>query len=96
MTPEVVDSYGPSSYPYVLDALSSSRPASRESKATTTSACFFGVPNANQNDDLMVRPFIVVPNWGGGGELLILRHGVQQTVCYVYEETKREPIHYLV
>jgi len=72
MTPEVVDSYGPLSYPYVLSSLSSyRRPPSTESKATTTSACFFEVPHANQNDDLM------------------------QTVCYVYEETKRAPIHYL-
>jgi len=63
MTHEAVDSYGPLSYPYVLAALSSSRPASTESKATTASACFFEVPHANQNDDLMVRPsFIVVPN----------------------------------
>ena len=69
MTHEAVDSYGPSSYPYVLRSLSSSRPASTESKATTASACFFEVPHANQNDDLMVRlplpfspPFIVVPN----------------------------------
>ncbi|KAF9651424.1 hypothetical protein BDM02DRAFT_3126956 [Thelephora ganbajun] len=83
MTPEVVDSYGRSSYPYVLDSLSS-RPASTESKATTTGACFFEVPHANQNDDLMVRPFIVAPN------------GVAaQTVCYIYEETKCAPVHYL-
>jgi len=71
MTPEVADAYGPSSYPYALGSLSSSRPASTESKATTTSACFFDVPNADQNDDLM------------------------QTVCYVYEETKCAPIHYM-
>jgi len=54
MTHEAVDTYGPSSYPYVLGSLSSYRPPSTESKATTTSACFFEVPNANQNDDLMV------------------------------------------
>lgn len=71
MTPEVVDTYGPTSYPYVLGSLSSSRPASTESKATTNSACFFEVPHANQNNDLM------------------------QTVCYIYEETKCAPIHYL-
>lgn len=64
MTPEVVDARGPVSYPYVLGSLPGSRPASRESKATTTSACFFEVPHANQNDDLMVRPppFIVLLN----------------------------------
>lgn len=62
MTPEVVRSYGPSPHPYALGSLPSSRPASTESKASTTSACFFEVPNANQNDDLMVRPFIVLPN----------------------------------
>jgi len=71
MTPEVVDAYGRTFYPYVLGSLSSSRPASTESKATNTSACFFEVPHANKNDDLM------------------------QTVCYVYEETKCAPIHYL-
>jgi len=71
MTLEVVDHYGPLSYPYVLGSLSSSRPASTESKATTNSACFFEVPHVNQNDDLM------------------------QTVCYIYEETKCAPIHYL-
>ena len=74
MTPEAVHSYGPSSYPYALGSLSSSRPASTESKATTTSACFFEVPNANQNDDLMVRPFIVVPN--AAADVLILCHRV--------------------
>lgn len=68
MTPEVVDAYGPSSYPYVSGSLSSSRPASTESKATTTSACFFEVPHANQNDDLMVRRFSLRSLiWSGGG-----------------------------
>jgi hypothetical protein len=70
MAPEVVDSYGPSSYPYALGSLSSSRPASTESKATTTGACFFEVPHANQNNDLMVRLFIVVPN-GAAANVLI-------------------------
>jgi len=59
MASEVADSYGPSPDPYALGSLSSSRPASTESKATNTSACFFEVPHANQNDDLMVRPFII-------------------------------------
>lgn len=63
----VVYSYGPS-YPNALESLSSPRPASTESKATTTSACFFEVPNANQNDDLMVRLLIVVPDGAAGGE----------------------------
>ena len=67
MTPEVVGSYGPSSYPYVSGSLSSSRPASTESKATTTSACFFEVPHANQNDDLMVRPPHCSPTCDGRG-----------------------------
>ena len=71
MTPEVADSYGPSSYPYALGSLSSSRPASTESKATTTSACFFEVPHANQNDDLMVRLFIMGPNGAPAANTLI-------------------------
>jgi len=71
MAHEVADSYGPSPDPYALGSLSSSRPPSTESKSTNASACFFEVPNANQNDDLM------------------------QTVCYVYEETKCAPIHYM-
>lgn len=54
MTLEVVDAYGHGRYPYALGSLSSSRPASTESKATTNSACFFEVPHANQNNDLMV------------------------------------------
>ena len=60
MTPEVVDAHGRISYPYVLGSLSSSRPPSTESKATTTSACFFAVPHANKHDDLMVRPLFIV------------------------------------
>ena len=71
MTPEVADSYGPSSYPYALGSLSSSRPASTESKATTTSACFFEVPHANQNDDLMVCLFIMGPNGAAAANALI-------------------------
>jgi hypothetical protein len=71
MTPEVADSYGPPSYPYALGSPSSSRPASTESKATNTSACFFEVPNANQNDDLMVRLFIMVPNGAAATNALI-------------------------
>lgn len=76
MTPEAVDSYGPPSYPYVLGSLSSSRPASTESKATTTSACFFEVPHVNQNDDLMVCLPIVVPIVAAAAKVLILRHCV--------------------
>jgi hypothetical protein len=66
MTPEVVDSYGPSSYNYGSGSLPNSRPASTDSKATTNGPCFFEVPHASQNDDLMVRLLIVVPNPGGG------------------------------
>lgn len=62
MAHEVTGSYCPSPDPYALGSLSSSRPASTESKATNASACFFEVPHANQNDDLMVCPFIIVPN----------------------------------
>lgn len=66
MTHEAVDTYGPSSFPYVLGTLSSHRPASTDSKATTASACFFEVPNANQNDDLMVciPSLHCGPRWG--------------------------------
>jgi len=72
MTLEVVDSYGPSPYPYVLGSLSSSsRPASTESKATTTSACFFEVPHVNQNDDLMVRFSLLVPNGAAAADLML-------------------------
>ena len=71
MAHEVADSYCPSPDPYALGSLSSSRPASTESKATNASACFFEVPNANQNDDLMVRPFIIVPNGAATANVLI-------------------------
>jgi len=72
MAHEVADSYCPSPDSYALDSLSSSRPASTESKATNASACFFEVPHANQNNDLMVRPFIIVPLRDRDGERVLI------------------------